>query len=96
MTPCFAQMTMRCVAQAPDVRLHERRGAGEHERQDADSGRQVDDRLGLPAQQAPVQVVLVPILGDVAEEREARRLGMDDGVEVRVGPLDGIVVHAEV
>ena len=83
-------------AQPGDVRLHQLGRARDHEREHADSLGEVDDRLGLPAQQAAIEVRLVEILGHMAEIHEVRGLGVHDSMEVRAGAGDRIVVDPEV
>jgi hypothetical protein len=93
-TPCFDRDPVR--PEALDVSLHQGRRSRQHERQDADPGRQVDDRLGLPAQQAPAEPLLVAVGREVAEIGQVGWLAVNDGVEVGPGPGNRVVVDGEV
>jgi hypothetical protein len=71
------------VAQALEVGLHYCRRSGLPVGQNPDTLGQVDDRLGPPAQQPLVKVVLLAVGRDVAQVGQVRQLGVDQRMKIR-------------
>ena len=84
------------LAEPRDVRRAHLDGAGNHELEHADALREPHDGLGLPAQDRRVHARRVAVGGDVAEVRQVRRLGVNDGVEVDAAARHLVLVHGEV
>ena len=82
MTPCFAQITMRCLRRLRHCLTLIQANLGV-ERNETNPFGQIDNGLWLPAQKMGIQILLILITRNMTQISQMYGLGMNDRMEIR-------------